>query len=865
MDLNALWRVYFGRGWETLIKGFYRAGAFIIDNKNCRFMCDDNILEITGLDRNAKFEEIANVFERLSNHLNITSPIHMVLVEDEEDFRAGYVYVDDNLELGIPQGLPVIDQAALLRIMGGSVGEPLLAIVQIEGISNPSFQDAYIYSAVKAMREFLPHEALIAVQTSRRYWVYVPEFGDSDEVKFMQEMKNAVENAPLKDEFGYLISRKHSMTISVGIGFRESFPAERMHTASFALYDATSSSLGTIRAFSEENYTRQKNDYEDIRKFSKLIDYNLFKYHYQPIIDAHSGNIIAYEVLMRTDAAIGFNPLQILNIAKRCDRLYDIEKATMFNAYELLSKNKERLAGKKLFINSISGHLLSEKDFGRLVELYSGCMDSSVIEFTEQTEVTDEVLESIQKRLRGHGIQLAIDDYGTGYSNTSNLIRYNPIVVKIDRSLISGVGGNQKKMSIVGNIIEFLHNNGYMALAEGVETLDELEIMIGLGADYIQGFYVAKPSPELLESINEDVKKNIIRMNLENASLVTRVHRPQAGEEVDIRKLATEKYTSVLVDVPEVRFIGKTDSRIPLNINVKDDIETRITLVDVNITSENALEVLHLGQNSKVELNCEGRNTFDRKGINVPKSSSLHITGYGEFNINSEAKYCFGIGNDSKHSHGDILIDLGGKINISGNGDTVVGIGAGKNDENRKIRIVRGRVSVHCSGAECVGIGTILGNADVSIENCSTHVSVSSPVAMGVGSIRGKARINCESYELICNLTGTTQGVVGVLREGDTSIKSRDGQIRAVARGEEIIGIGTKGGKMDIDIMHTLVSLNCEGGNVSGIGDATSTGSIYLDSNEIDLQFVTANGFAIGNSEGTEQVISCRKSIHINA
>ena len=119
MDLNALWRVYFGRGWETLIKGFYRAGAFIIDNKNCRFMCDDNILEITGLDRNAKFEEIANVFERLSNHLNITSPIHMVLVED---FRAGYVYVDDNLELGIPQGLPVIDQAALLRIMGGSVG-----------------------------------------------------------------------------------------------------------------------------------------------------------------------------------------------------------------------------------------------------------------------------------------------------------------------------------------------------------------------------------------------------------------------------------------------------------------------------------------------------------------------------------------------------------------------------------------------------------------------------------------------------------------------------------------------------------------------------------------------------------------------
>lgn len=68
---------------------------------------------------------------------------------------------------------------------------------------------------------------------------------------------------------------------------------------------------------------------------------------------------------------------------------------------------------------------------------------------TEQTEISEDDLDRIRVRLEKNNMSLAIDDYGTGYSNTSNLLRYDPEVVKIDRSLISGIDQNPKAQKIV--------------------------------------------------------------------------------------------------------------------------------------------------------------------------------------------------------------------------------------------------------------------------------------------------------------------------------------------------------------------------------------------------------------------------------
>ena len=84
---------------------------------------------------------------------------------------------------------------------------------------------------------------------------------------------------------------------------------------------------GSICCFDPEKYAKQKSDIENIRAFSELLDKNLFTYHFQPIVSASTGEIVAYEALMRTKGNIALNPLQILNVLKNFGRLYDIRES----------------------------------------------------------------------------------------------------------------------------------------------------------------------------------------------------------------------------------------------------------------------------------------------------------------------------------------------------------------------------------------------------------------------------------------------------------------------------------------------------------------------------------------------------------
>ncbi len=250
------------------------------------------------------------------------------------------------------------------------------------------------------------------------------------------------------------------------------------------------------------------------KAFELLIEKNLFHYHFQPIVNAKNGEIFAYEALMRTDSSIGMNPLEILDAAKEYSRLYDVEKATMFNVMEYFSEHSEKFGDRKLFINTIPGHFLNDDDIDVLSERYSSCMEHFFFELTEQDTVPDAELEKLS-RLSGVSERnnIAIDDYGTGHSNIVNLMRYSPQVIKIDRFLITDIHKNQNKQHFVRSTIEFAKLNNIMVLAEGVETSNELHTLIDLGVDFIQGFYTGRPAPEPVPAIAEEIRQEIISAN----------------------------------------------------------------------------------------------------------------------------------------------------------------------------------------------------------------------------------------------------------------------------------------------------------------------------------------------------------------
>ena len=249
---------------------------------------------------------------------------------------------------------------------------------------------------------------------------------------------------------------------------------------------------------------------EKYKLFEILIKKNLFRYHFQPIVDARTGDICAYEALMRTADEINMNPGEVIRIAKEYNRLYDIERATLFNVMEYINSHREEFGNCRIFINIIPGNFLRAKDSEMLINMYQHLFSSCTLEITELNEATDEDL----KKLSDTPIfEVAIDDYGTGFSNIVSLLRFRPQVIKIDRFLISGIQDDVNKQLFVKSTIDFAQHNNIKVLAEGVETLEELNAVIKYGVDLIQGFYTARPAPQPLEELPESIRSDIVKAN----------------------------------------------------------------------------------------------------------------------------------------------------------------------------------------------------------------------------------------------------------------------------------------------------------------------------------------------------------------
>ena len=109
-------------------------------------------------------------------------------------------------------------------------------------------------------------------------------------------------------------------------------------------------------------------------------------------------------------------------------------------------------------------------------------------------------------------MMLAIDDYGSGYSNDVRVLSMNPDIVKIDIKMIKGISEDIDKQKLVGNFVSFCHSKNIKLVAEGVEDKKDLEKVIELDVDFVQGFYTGVPSFEF-GGISDAVKSEIVEMN----------------------------------------------------------------------------------------------------------------------------------------------------------------------------------------------------------------------------------------------------------------------------------------------------------------------------------------------------------------
>jgi EAL domain-containing protein (putative c-di-GMP-specific phosphodiesterase class I) len=129
------------------------------------------------------------------------------------------------------------------------------------------------------------------------------------------------------------------------------------------------------------------------------------------------------------------------------------------------------------------------------------------LELTESMVMNDPVAaEQAMQSLKDLGVSLSLDDFGTGYSSLNYLRRFPVDSLKIDRSFISDVATDPSAASVVASVIDIAHNLGLTAVAEGVETREQLAFLAGCGCDMYQGYLFSKPQPtsEFADMLREE-------------------------------------------------------------------------------------------------------------------------------------------------------------------------------------------------------------------------------------------------------------------------------------------------------------------------------------------------------------------------
>ena len=691
-----------------------------------------------------------------------------------------------------------------------------------------------------------PHNIFVGRTASNEFCVLLTDIYDEGCRKYADKFLASAEDALGSDGSGYA---RIYCGYAVFNG-NENDAGNMLAASDYAAYDAKSSASGTPVVFNNESYATSAYDFKKIQVFNAIIDENRIHYNFQPIVDAGTGEIFGYEALMRPEEINGIklSPLEVISIAEKQGMTSEIERLTFSNTVGFLSANHDFFRGKKLFINSIPNCVLPDSDYNRIFEEYSGIFDKLIIEVTEGCQISQENIDIIQSRYKSKRAQIALDDYGTGYANESSLISIKPDYIKIDRSLIMGIDTDSSKQHLVANMISFAKNHGIKVLGEGVETRGELESVITLGVDLIQGYYTSKPNAVLLTDIPEDIKEEILDINIKHVGYARKTYILDSSEPIDLISLAVRGYTELEIQASPAFIKGSSSRTVNMRIRCEDGYKGTINLSEANIDGLDS-PVLTLGNNCEVMLNTEGSCYFSYEGIRVPGSSRFILTGNGSLNIDVSGNNGVIIGGNCLQDFGKILLNMDGDLNITSKGDSIVAIGGGSGGKDSSIDIVNGEISANLRGAAVVGIGAISGNSDIKIHDTKIGFEGSGQNLIAIGSKNGTVSIECNA-DITADCSGDNCCVIGTLENGSGNVSMMNGKYDFTVRAKNAAAIGAIGGKTDVSVNSGHYHLLCEGNSAVGIGDAFGSETITIINGNFNIHIASGNEFPIGTKGG---------------
>ncbi|NMP32294.1 EAL domain-containing protein [Thalassotalea sp. M1531] len=364
------------------------------------------------------------------------------------------------------------------------VAERLKTIVRIEKLS---------YKQVDADLEYN-----LARLGGDEFTLFVETLDDSE------RMVDIAKHVLKEIEKDFVLGNKE-IKISASIGLAvypdsANSPEALVQMADVAMYRAKKEGRGIYRIYSPEMGSTMRRYHYLLEEMRVALDTNCFFLSFQPIIHVDGSAISYFEALVRWQhpAEGTIAPTEFIPIAEDSNLILKLGDWILEEACRQMAAWYNAGMSKTRISVNLSGIQLKHR---RIHEWVMECLDkmslpanSLMLEITESCfiDISDSIIDELNK-LRAEGVIIAIDDFGTGFSSLSVLANLPVDVLKIDKLFISEATKNKKYHKILHSIAELSTRLDLKVVAEGIEEIEQLELLKSLGVVYIQGYLVSRP------------------------------------------------------------------------------------------------------------------------------------------------------------------------------------------------------------------------------------------------------------------------------------------------------------------------------------------------------------------------------------
>jgi diguanylate cyclase (GGDEF)-like protein/PAS domain S-box-containing protein len=294
---------------------------------------------------------------------------------------------------------------------------------------------------------------------------------------------------------------------SIGISFNSETtlnPEDLLRDADNAMYRAKALGKSQYTVFASEMRDRVQSRLQIETDLRAALDCHEFYLHYQPIVSLETGMLKGLEALIRWQHPQKglISPAEFIPIAEETGLIVLIGDWVLRQACQQLQEWRNAFPGTEFLSVSVnlSRKQLSQPNLAtniqRVLVQNQLSPHNLKLEITETMIMDDEeAAKTILMNLKALGFQIQIDDFGTGYSSLSFLQNFPLNTLKIDRSFVWALDSNTERHEIVQSIVMLAHNLGMTAIAEGVETPEQLQRLRDFKCDLAQGYLLAKPLP----------------------------------------------------------------------------------------------------------------------------------------------------------------------------------------------------------------------------------------------------------------------------------------------------------------------------------------------------------------------------------